>query len=345
MRVLTLLLLLFTASPLLAQTGEESVIFNTYEWNFGDIKEADGAVSHIFLLKNSGSKPTRITRAIPSCSCIMANFPKKDIQPGEVVEVEVFLSPSGAAGKTFRSIEFASSKGSMGTLSVWANVTPADESIQKRYSTVLSDMIYVNRSKIPFGYVGHGQSLSKVIYIANAADKAAEIELKVRGSHKAEVSGPSYLAPSAEEPIMITYTMPSDKKSFATYADTLDVIVNGKKVSKPLLLSAICLDKPAASANAPCMVTTPSVGELKKSLLSGKYSGYVSISNTGKSPLVLHFIENPQGVKLNLKNGETIAPGKTVKLYVEDVKAKEVRLNLFTNDPQRPYKETILKTN
>ena len=117
------------AFPMEAQK-KSAVSFDSYEWNFGKVNAAEGAVCHTFKLKNKSKEPVSISKAIPSCECISAQYPTTPIAPGSTAEVMVVFTPAKSIGKSFRSVELLDDKGkTLGALSVEAVVnegaTPA----------------------------------------------------------------------------------------------------------------------------------------------------------------------------------------------------------------------------
>ncbi|WP_303743463.1 DUF1573 domain-containing protein, partial [uncultured Muribaculum sp.] len=83
-----------------------------------------------FTLKNKSKEPVSISKAIPSCECISAQYPTTPIAPGSTAEVMVVFTPAKSIGKSFRSVELLDDKGkTLGALSVEAVVnegaTPA----------------------------------------------------------------------------------------------------------------------------------------------------------------------------------------------------------------------------
>lgn len=109
-------------SPACAQKNAV-VSFDSYEWDFGTIEAARGAVCHTFQFKNTSKMPVRISKAIPSCECIKAIYSNDFVKPGEVAKVMVAFSPSGASGKTYRSVELIDNNGNtLGALTAKANV-------------------------------------------------------------------------------------------------------------------------------------------------------------------------------------------------------------------------------
>ena len=64
-------------------------------YDFGDIKEDGGDVSHTFIVKNEGNKPLVITRVIASCGCTTPGWTKEPIPAGQTGEVLVTFDPKG----------------------------------------------------------------------------------------------------------------------------------------------------------------------------------------------------------------------------------------------------------
>ena len=58
----------------------------------------------------------------------------------------------------------------------------------------------------------------------------------------------------------------------------------------------------------------------------------------GKAPLEI--LEVSSSGTCSLKKGQTLAPGAKFKVRLRTEK-REDRVEIFTNDPQRPYKELI----
>lgn len=73
-------------------------------YNFGEIKEADGKVSHTFQIKNEGEAPLVITRAIASCGCTTPEWTREPIAPGKSGELTVVFDPTGRPGTFTKTI-------------------------------------------------------------------------------------------------------------------------------------------------------------------------------------------------------------------------------------------------
>ena len=317
-------------------------VFDTYEWNFGKINEVDGIVSHTFILTNKGKQDLLITKVIPSCSCVMVDYPRNPIKPGRSEGVTISFSPSGAIGPVFRTIEvFNADNMCFGILEISADVTPADRSIQERYHHTLAGFLYASQVKIPFGYLYHGEQQTKTVFIANTSDKPMKLETKALNG-ALHVTHPSVIEPGEESEVLLTYSSPTNPSVFATIADTVYFFVNGQKANVPITTSMLCVEKIETTSSTSMLRTYPSYGKLlqknKKS-----YVATIDIFNDGQSNLIIHCIETPERVRVNLPQEASIAPdGKATMELTADSPAP-FHIKLFTNDPNRMVKEIEIK--
>ncbi len=342
MRHVVLVLLLAVTAPVLsAQEGPGA--FDSREWDFGAIREADGPVRHAFQLFNHSDRPFRVERAIPGCTCVSAALPKGEIGPGEGAMVEVVFTPAGAAGNVQRSVEiYASGNRSLGTLHIRADVLPADRSIQERYPVVLADGLYASRADLNFGYLERGRETGKAFFVANASP--APMQLKVSGvdGSRFRVVCPTTLQSGEEARVEVWCQTPSDPSLFATLRASLRIFPEGRKTLREIPLSGLCLTLAPESDQAPRLRT----GSLKlsRSLLSPTPHGTLEISNDGPSALVLHALELPEGLRCSFRKGTRIGPGECLKLRISGTAPKGARITLFSNDPLRPAKEILIQT-
>lgn len=335
--------LILPALLLLSLQAAAQSYFDGTNWDFGAIREADGIVSHTFVIFNPTASPLKVSSSIPSCTCIMAHLPEKPVAPGTTADIEVFYSPSGAVGPTHRTIDIIDSKGRcLGTLSTDADVTPVDRSIEERYPIVLAPCLYANMNTVPFGYMEPGESSSKIIYFANSSGERMYLEFGTTGSGLLEVKCPPVIGPGKEVAVMLTYRMP-EKENYASRYDTLRVHVEGSEMEGQVRTSAICLTRTEATGSSPKMRVYPSVAQTKMKPLTKIRRGTVEISNDGVGEdLMIMGVELPSGTEFSLKAGFSVAPGKTLKAELTVPQdAGSVVVRLFTNDPTRPYKDLI----
>ncbi len=334
--------LAFLSPVCYGQEGGKFITFNTSEYDFGEIDEFSRPLSCIFMFINSSGAPLDLAAPVSSCSCVNAKLSDRHLEPGQRGEVEVIFDPSGASFKTYRTVDIYSRDGEhLQTLSVSAYVNPSDSGISERYPVVLSEGLRATRSDVGFGYVYWGESALKTIGLVNTGKKEMRVRARVRTHGLGlEVSCPSVIVPGSEEMIRLEYSMPSDPHQYLAASDTVELYIDGRKAAQQILTSYILMGRLDNAEASPSLRTYPSVSQLSRGLLSGKYSGEAELFNDG--PGTLEILSVNGSAKSNLKPGTILAPGSSLKVKASSQESA-FKIEIFTNDPVRPYKELIFQ--
>lgn len=89
--------------------GQESgamLSFEKTEHNFGEVPHKAKQIECVFDFTNEGSAPLVITKAVTSCSCTKADYPKKPVMPGQRGSIRIIYEPSKKeAGMFYKAIE------------------------------------------------------------------------------------------------------------------------------------------------------------------------------------------------------------------------------------------------
>ena len=101
-QLLTLSFILFSFFNSFSQKSE--IVFETPEYNFGDIQEKKGKVSHKFSFTNNGKESIRILTVKPSCGCTTPNWSKDEIKPGKKGFIIAEYNPKGRPGVFRKSL-------------------------------------------------------------------------------------------------------------------------------------------------------------------------------------------------------------------------------------------------
>ena len=101
-QLLTLSFILFSFFNSFSQKSE--IVFETPEYNFGDIQENKGRVSHKFSFTNNGKESIRILTVKPSCGCTTPNWSKDEIKPGKKGFIIAEYNPKGRPGVFRKSL-------------------------------------------------------------------------------------------------------------------------------------------------------------------------------------------------------------------------------------------------
>ena len=97
--------ILLATSAAFAQNSDQPVISaEEVVYDFGQIKESDGPISHTFQVSNVGGAPMVITRVIASCGCTTPKWTKEPIAPGQNGTVSITFDPANRPGPFAKTI-------------------------------------------------------------------------------------------------------------------------------------------------------------------------------------------------------------------------------------------------
>ena len=107
MKKISFLTIIFTGFIFLANSQE--LKFNEIEFDFGEIKEMDGKVSHKFVFTNNSKKSIQILTVKPSCGCTTPDWSKKEVKSGKEGFIIAEYNPKGRPGVFRKSLSVVTS--------------------------------------------------------------------------------------------------------------------------------------------------------------------------------------------------------------------------------------------
>ena len=103
-RVYCLMILLLCATSVLLAQKKAEIEFKQTKYDFHEIAEENGDVSHVFTFINKGNAPLIITRASANCGCTKPVYPVKPVAPGKEGQIKVTYQPKGRPGSFSKNI-------------------------------------------------------------------------------------------------------------------------------------------------------------------------------------------------------------------------------------------------
>ena len=95
--------LLLVAALAMTATAAATIHAEETQYDFGEVLEGY-TVSHVFVLENTGTTTLQIVRVRTSCGCTTADLDTNFLEPGESVELEVYIDTAGFSGSISKSI-------------------------------------------------------------------------------------------------------------------------------------------------------------------------------------------------------------------------------------------------
>ncbi|OAV73119.1 hypothetical protein Barb6_00538 [Bacteroidales bacterium Barb6] len=328
-------------------------------YNFGAVSESDGAVTHVFVLKNTGKAPLAITRVTASCGCTRPEYPQEPIAPGKTGELKITFDPAGHPGLFYKTISVYSN-GKLGSysLAVKGEVKPKVLQPVLTYPYSIGGL-KLHTKTILFNAVRSGEVSSERIDILNDTQTPLSVCLGKSSDYFMTEVTPAALQPGQKGEIIIKLSeKAADQKGRVAAELSVTVAVAGQKeITGQIQLAANLIDnfsklsatEKAQAPEASLSSTILEFGQLsakEKSiipLVGGKVTVAFDITNTGKSPLLIYSVTSDDR-RLDISGGKReLKPGASttvkVTLRPKDIKTRmESLVNIVCNDPNGPVR-------
>ncbi len=351
--LLTTVLLTICSITWAQDEPSSAMVFETYEWDFGTIEEADGPVSHTFRFANISNNPIQIDNIATSCGCTTVQYSTEPIHGGDYGELTVVFDPTRTQGRVFREVEiFTKDRRNYASLMISADVNPIPMGLEQIYPHLLAGTIKTNSKQCTFGYINQGESVTKVVRIANVGDKPVKLSAETTGNrYGMSVECPESIGPQEVVSIRVTYDIPKGKNRFGMVRDTIWVVADGAKSQVPIAVNAIRVEKFSTDQNKPKPVIRiePTYVDFGEKAPGKIYKKKIIIENTGNADLIFRNVEPMEGTAISIESGQVIKAGKSLIVTVAVTNSREPHtttmgsINLTTNDPTRPFRELRLQ--
>lgn len=87
-----------------ARGKQAKIKFTEYRYDFGNVAENGGSVSHDFQFTNTGDGNLIIIDATATCGCTRPQYPEKPIAPGKTGVIKVTYNPKHRPGAIDRTV-------------------------------------------------------------------------------------------------------------------------------------------------------------------------------------------------------------------------------------------------
>lgn len=339
-----ILFLLFSTITLVAQQKIE-IVFDETEYDFGNIREEDGKVSHIFRFTNHGTAPFAIKMVTSSCGCTTPEWTKGPIPPRGTGSITVAYTAEGRPGPFHKGVTviIGSSSGDFTeTLDIKGYVSPKQQPLSESYPYNLGNVLF-RSTIIPFGMVTKGKSPERQLEIANGTNEP--LKLVLTAPKHIVVQAPALIKPNEEIAITFKY-LSNHTNKWAYVDDEVNVSVNDKTVGKLNVRANIQEDFSTLSSkermNAPVATLSAKKINLGKLKIGSKYRGKLSLKNSGIDPLIVRAVVAESSYMKGSTGKSTLKGGKStdIKIEVDATKLQPFTFSktveIITNDPTNP---------
>ena len=349
--LLTAILALACSTTWAQEELNSALVFETYNWDFGQINEADGVVQHTFRFTNISNNPIQIDNVATSCGCTTVLYSTQPVAGGEYGELTVAFDPSRTEGRVLREVEiFTKDRRNYASLIISADVNPIPMGLEQIYPHLLAGTVKTNAKTCNFGYITQGEKVTRIVRVANVGDKTARLSVVTTGNrYGMTVECPETVTAQDVASIHITYDIPKGKNHFGMARDTIWVVADGIQSQEPIVVKALRVEKFKESDNKPVLRIEPAYVDFGTKAPGKVYKKTIVIGNTGNTDLIFRNVEAMEGTAISIQTGQVIKPGKELKVTVAITNSNVPHMstlgsiNLTTNDPARPFRELRLQ--
>ena len=324
---------------------ESDLVFNKTVHDFGDILLSDGKVSCSFTYTNKGDKPIVIQSVIASCGCTEPKWDKAPIMPGKSGAISVtYLNDQGPYPFDKAIVVYSTASDRPISLRIRGVVHEKKRSLSELFPIAYGSL-RLRYAQYQLGQIAQGEIKTDSAQVINGGKSSIEIGF-AKVSKGLDISVyPRKLKPG--EKGSIRYSVDTRQHvdwGIVTYS--AQPVVNGKQEGGiPIEVTADIRDNfknytREQIADAPILLTEQTLLRFENAKQGSKIEKTFSITNRGKSPLLLHKATPSNNFTLVKMPGE-IAPGKSAAVTIT---VDTAMLNgeiiagatIITNVPSRP---------
>jgi hypothetical protein len=328
-----------------AQESKPVAEFGEKIYNFGEIKEDGGRVTHSFSFTNKGDQPLIIHNVRASCGCTSPEWTRQPVLPGKTGYVKATFDPRNRPGNFNKSVT-VTTNGSDPTmiLRITGKVLPKEKTIEDIYPRVMGDL-RLTSSHLSFTRIAPKEAKTESLDVINTSDKPLTIGFEKVPAHLTIEVEPKTLKPGEKGKIVASYDA-AVKNDWGFVVDQVYLAVNGESDRRNRLSVSATIEEDYSKwseekmANAPVMELENRVfdfGEIKQ---GEKVTHSFSLTNNGKSNLILRKVRASCGCTAIQPEKTVIAPGESTNIVAEfNSRGMSGRQNksvtVYSNDPKK----------
>lgn len=339
------LVIAFLGGDALGQQDKAQAKFEEEIYNFGEIKEDGGKVTHTFNFTNSGGQPLIVHNVRASCGCTSPDWTRQPVQPGNKGFVKATFDPRNRPGNFNKSVIVTTNgKDPTIVLRITGKVLPKERTIEDIYPREMGN-IRMKSSHLSFTRIAPEEVKTEELELVNTSDEKVAINFDRVPEHLTIKMVPETLDPEQEGKIVATYDA-SVKDDWGFVVDQVYLNMNGETDRRNRLSVSATIEEDYSKwtdeemANAPVIEIDDRVFDFGEINQGEKVSHAFRIKNEGKSNLVLRKIRASCGCTAIQPEKKVISPGESTKLIAQfNSRGMSGRQNksvtIYSNDPKK----------
>ncbi|MCK9343766.1 MAG: DUF1573 domain-containing protein [Massilibacteroides sp.] len=353
-------LLLFTlfclSTASYAQKADGAILGSTESaYNFGEIYEENGPISHTFIIFNKGNGNLVISRVTSSCGCTKPEWNPAPIAPGDSSEVTVTYDPAHRPGPFHKMIYLYGNQtnGRYVDLLIKGFVRHRPPKPKVVYPYAIGDL-KLSSKKIYYNALRNNEQEEKKIQIKNGGTTVLDLKIGKTPSYLTVKCKPMVLVPDSKGEISFLLDA-SKKKNLGRIVEEIALQVRNKdKKREEILTLAANLIPNTSEENkkkfpvAELSANTIDFGDVSDKgggipLIGGRVTETFTITNTGNNDLNIYSFSSDDQ-KIDMHGGAKLIHPSETKVFKVTIKPKQLETNLSSliyvicNDPKGPVR-------
>lgn len=328
--------------------------FKFTKFDFGEIKEVEGPVTHKFEFTNTGNTPLIIKGVRASCGCTTPAWTKEPVLPGEVGFIQAQYNPRNRPG-VFRKSLTVTTDGDVPTVYLYINgsVVPRPRTMEDDFKVKIGATRFKSRTA-NVGRITTEKVVGTSIEWYNDSDTIVTIGKGVKSPEFIQLTfEPQMVGPKEKGKIIITYdpnfpdNLGHNNHSVNFNTDESNVMIKYLNVVAniteyfPPLSDAEKMDAPQMNIQD----RIHNFGKLKENTI---VETEFVITNAGKRDLNIRQIKsNCACITTSISSSDVRAGGETkLKVTFDATKRRGNQIksiNIYSNDPQDPTQTVTIK--
>lgn len=353
MRKAGLIICIFISISSFAQVARP-IQFTEESFDFGNVVEKDGPVTHVFEFTNTYNKAVKVLVVKPSCGCTTPDWSKEEIQPGKSGFIKAEFNPKGRPGFFTKTLTITTDaepnpiilqiKGSVvaDAQKIASEFEGARGSWRIKSSSFNLGKIYIKNEYVvrEFQVMNGGR---KTVSYLDTYDGPAYIRVNVE---------PKVLQPGAVGIIRIGY---NGKLRNAYGFQSDNVVIHTDDESQPAKSFDVLATledyfpelTPKEAARSPRLLlnqTSLDFGRIKQNQATARE---VTVTNLGQSLLELRSVQGNCTCIVTEVDKRTLKTGQSATIRIsfnpQDRKGTQQKaVTIYSNDPKDPVQRIIL---
>ena len=336
---LSILLLLATISL----SAQPKLAFDKTQHDFGKVSEGDGAVSHNFTFKNTGTTPLIVQNVSSTCGCTTPEWTKQPVRAGETGFIRVSYNVKGRPGAIDKTITVHSNGSATPvSLRIIGEVNPVDRHPTEAYRYPVG-AIRLDDMHVAFSRMYSHEKSTLVVTAYNPGPDAVKISFDNLPPHIQTDVKPATIKQGEKAQIRVTYDA-ARKNEWGFVIDQISMILNDNKAKdyKLTVTAEIKEDfsrwTAAQLQNAPAISVDQQVIEGGKIQQGEKKSYQIKLTNSGKSKLLIRKLDTGSSL-ITFDAPKEINAGASANLTITFDSAgqngeQNKSITIITNDPK-----------